>query len=778
MSTFAELAALPSPGVAILVDVSTDYFLSTLVVSGVTQRWSTVAGIINNPTPLQYEGGIASVGRHQRSLGVDGVMTASTISLVLDNTDGAFDWLTARSTVESTLFKARFKVAVALFDPANPSDSAAQQLGVFQPLDNPERDESTVRLELADDSLGDAADLTLTPCALDWLNDASTTSGNTPWASGVGALATGVEWLPGFDKVRPLPLAFGTARIPLQPMLIGDLAAVPAAICCTTNTALTATLPDAALNGVFSDRFGPFPSNAALYFLDRTPFSITKDGRTWRIWLVQFDLNQLRSNAWATQTVLEGALGSGSSVNRKDFARAFFEKVGNLSCRLWPASSWSYTAPPSGSSALQLATTTCADVARDLLFRYARTGVQIDSTSFDDVNAHLPASRAAVFVGDIGSRSTKRTEPTVIGEAGQIRGILRGLAQAGSFDLVTLANGAVRALANTATYSAYVGATGLTVTRLDETRVVADSLRIRIPSQGQRWAPYNRVFLDVGEASGYLAAGRNGPYDHLGNIAAWGRPFTRIIDATYAELGYGEGDVFSLGRIGFGLPDSQFPLESKVRPVLSFRYGVDALTLDLGDYFVMDVTRGGQTTLLDTYLDTIWKVEALNFIPETGQVEVTAVWSSDITSEIPFLLDDDTLIERANYATYGGGGVTVSVTNTDTCTFSGGNLTTAGVVAGDILVLANGVDDDSFELDRGIRITSISGATTLKVSENVRSIAGAVNVSTWRVLRGHTTYPTSGANYADGSRMYGKGASAKDAGVYSNLDAGNRLMGG
>lgn len=776
MSTFAELAALPSPGLAVLVEVSTDYFLSTLSVSGVVQRWSTVAGTFAS---LEYSAGIASVGRHQRNLGADGLMTASTLSLVLDNTDGAFDWLTYRTTVESTVFKARFKVSVALFDPTNPSDSQVQQLGIFQPLDMPSRDESRVFLELADDALGDAADLTLTPSALDWLNHASTTSGNTPWASGVGSLGVGVTWAPGFDPVRPLPLAFGRVSIPLRPMVFGDLGTLPAAICCTTNTTLTPATPDAWLNGVYSDRFGAFPGSDNLAYLDRSPFSILKDGRSWRIWLVQFNLNAMRDSAWVMQGVLGGELGSGSSVNRKALAEAFFQRIGNLTCNMWPGSSFTYTAPPSGFTAVALANVTCADVARDLLFRYARTGVQIDSTSFDDVSAHLPAARAAVYVGDVGTRSSVQSQPTVVAEAGQLRGIIRGLCQAGGFDLATLANGAVRALANTATYAAYVGAVGASVQRIDEERIVEGSLRFRIPSQGQRWAPYNRAFIDFGDSAGYLTPGRNGPFDHASNISSWGRPFTRVIDAALSDVSQGIGDIWSGSVVGFGQADAQFPLESKVRPVVTFRYGLEALRLDLGDYFIMSATRGAQTTLLDTYTDAIWKVEALNFTPESGQVEVTAVWSSDLLTEIPFLLDDETLIVRADSSTYGGGGVTASVTNSKTVTFSGGNLNTAGVVAGDILVLMDGTEGaTAFERNRGLAIDVINSATSLDTVESVMSAAGPVAVSTWKILKGHTTYPTSGANYSDGSRMYGKGADAKDAGVYSNGDAANRLTGG
>jgi hypothetical protein len=207
------------------------------------------------------------------------------------------------------------------------------------------------------------------------------------------------------------------------------------------------------------------------------------------------------------------------------------------------------------------------------------------------------------------------------------------------------------------------------------------------------------------------------------------------------------------------------------------------MALELGDFFQMSVTRGG-ASFPDTYTDAIWKVESLNYLHETGQVEVEAVWASDILTEVPFLLDDEALITRADSATYNGGGVTVSVLDDNVATFSAGNLTSAGVQAGDILVLQDGDANEAsteFAHNRGIRITVINSAFELTVSDTIRAVGGTIAISTWKILRGHTTYPTAisdATNYPDGSRMYGKAADTKTAGVYSNSDTGNRLSTG
>jgi hypothetical protein len=774
VSTFVELCALPTPGVAILVDVSTDKFATVLTVSGVQQRWSTVPGFFNLPSNNYFNGGISSVGRHQRALGTEGLPAASTISLILDNTDGAFDWLTYPFTVETTVFKSRFRVYVAVFDPANPSDNQVQALGTFQPLDMPSRDESRVYLELADDVMGEAADLTLSPSLNSWLKNASTNNANTPWAASSGVLGASVEF--AVDPDRPLPLAFGNGRVPMLRLVRGDLRYHPFAVCCTTNTGLTATSPDSGLIGLTFQNFANVPLNAGLFFWDRSPFTITRDGRNWRIWLVQFDTVGMLNSSWVMNDVLAGEFGgpgsNGTAVGfRKAFADAFFSKVGQMYATAFPLSSHTYPPVPTGGTIGAAALTsaiTCVNVARDLLQQYCRTGVVVETTSFDAVSAASPASRASVYVGDVGSRATRKAEPTIVGEAGQIRGILRGLSQAGNFDLTTLSAGQVRAIASTATSTAYLAAAGAALFRFDETRVVADSLRMRTPSQGQRWAPYNRVFLEIGESSGWLAPGRHGPFDHTANLAAWGRPFTRLIDATYADVSQELGDAFKDSGVGFATVERQFPVESKIRPVVSFRYGLEALQLELGDYFTMSLTRGGQTTLVDTYTDAIWKVEALNFLPETGQVEVEGVWSSDILTEIPFLLDDDASILRVDSSTLVAS-VTTAV-GSDVATFSAGSLLTAGVVVGDILVLQNAAEaTDVFNLNRGNRITAVT-ATTATGAAKWQAVGPT---STWKIIKGSTTTPATPAG-----RQFGKAADSKTAGVFSSAADANRLREG
>lgn len=805
MSSFAELAALPAPGAAVFFEASLDNFATAIVVDGVTQRWSTVTGNFIVPiigTPLvECVARITSVGRHQRSLSADGLSAASTLSLVLDNTDGGVDWMTKRETVQTTLLKARFRVVLALFDPANPTDTQSRALGIFSCLDLPTRDESRVFLELADDILAAAADIALAPSLKQWAETAASvdildTAANfsTPSLAGGFQTYTGAGW--GVPPNRPLPLAFGQAAIPLTPTVQKFAVSMPTTkvqmvLCCTT-LALSPAPPDAALFSLQSSKpevglIGERPSGLLWAQLRRSQ-PVTSDGKTWRIWFVEFDLALMTRDGNVMNGILGGQFGAPGALGAtpgasgafdfQAFWQAFLDATGTIYANAFPLSSHTYPPAFSLDGAQVDFATTAADIAKDLLAQYARAGVSVETASFSAVSAATPANRANAYVADIGLLSTRRLEPTVVGEAGQLRGILRGLASSGQFDLTVLPSGAVRCIANTATYESYVNASGLNLPRLDEERVVADSLRLRTPSQGQRWAPYNRVFLD-------LPAGRQGPFDHPANLAAWGRPFSRIIDASFAQPTGALADVFTnTGATGFDVIEQQFNVESRVRPVLSFRCGPEAVTLELGDYFVMSVTRGGATSLPDTYVDAIWRVEALNYLHETGQAEVEAVWVSTVAEEIPFLLDDETLITRADSATYNGGGVTASVLDDNVVTFSAGNLVAAGVAAGDILVLKDGDLNEGmteFAHNRGIRIVSVNSGVELIVSDTVRAVGGTIAVATWTILRGHTTYPTAvsdPSNYADGSRMYGKAAEGKVDGVYSNSDIANQLTSG
>ena len=186
------------------------------------------------------------------------------------------------------------------------------------------------------------------------------------------------------------------------------------------------------------------------------------------------------ASSFVMNDVLGGEFGapgtSAAAIDRKALTDAFFSKLGQLRCKAFRLRShiphhrrWHARG--------ESASTLLVNVARDLLQQYCRGSVVVDAPSFNAVAAHNPAAKAAVYIADVGNvGGYKQQQPSVIAEAGQMRGVLKGLCSAGVFDLTTLQAGQVRVLANTATYEAYVGAAALSALRLDETRIVADSL--------------------------------------------------------------------------------------------------------------------------------------------------------------------------------------------------------------------------------------------------------------------------------------------------------------
>jgi hypothetical protein len=174
----------------------------------------------------------------------------------------------------------------------------------------------------------------------------------------------------------------------------------------------------------------------------------------------------------------------------------------------------------------------------------------------------------------------------------------------------------------------------------------------------------------------------------------------------------------------------------------------------------MSLTRGGNVGFAGSYTDTLWKVESLTLLPLTGMVEVTAIWSSDLLTELAYLLDDETQQLVTSQATHGGN---PTVTNGSvTITFTGGSLITTDVRAGDILVLQDATEGATgFLRNRGIRIFKRNSATSLDVdaAESTAFGGAGITVATWKILRGKTNLALGGiGSYVDGTTMYGANA--------------------
>lgn len=312
----------------------------------------------------------------------------------------------------------------------------------------------------------------------------------------------------------------------------------------------------------------------------------------------------------------------------------------------------------------------------------------------------------------------------------------------------------------------YEAVTG-TRTSIDEARTAR--IRTRTPSDGERWAPYNRVFLSGPGGVPY------GPYDNQEAIDAWGiiKPVT--LQAKWNARLWGENSNAGASTVWM-----YRTLESKVRPAIRFLADREYLQLELGDYFDFTWTRGGQSAL---YSGTIFRLESQRIDPNTLAVDLGAIWADDLASVNPYLLDNETLLVRVASSA----GRTVSVTDGNTtATFNIGGLGTDGVKAGDILELKDASQADNvFTRYRRLRIASVDSdkEVTVVAPDDDPDLdfdaPGGATVTTWTIYRGATTYHDSvsdPSNYPDDGDMYGKASNTSD--VYSDASAANQLLDG
>ena len=302
---------------------------------------------------------------------------------------------------------------------------------------------------------------------------------------------------------------------------------------------------------------------------------------------------------------------------------------------------------------------------------------------------------------------------------------------------------------------------------IPETRV--SNVSERVPSKGQRGYPFNRVYLEGGTESPveHLGLPFTGPFDHLLLI----EEFDDIVEVTLQQ-GWRPRAEQSFD------PFLYRQVDNRIRPRVTFQTDAEVIAqLDLGDLFIFNWTRGSLST---PYNGAFFSVESISYSQEGDVVQIEALYKDDLNTISPYLLDDESLILRV--ASSGGRYCTVEDSNVEVV-FNGGSLVTDQVRQDDHLVLLDATQDDiTFTRFRALRITSVTGATTLEVDGDLDFDAPTpVNVDTWEIRRSYVTYPTVGSdptNYPSGASMYGKVSSDADPPAFSTAATGNRLANG
>jgi len=783
-------------GRAIRVDVSTDKF------STVEARWGNVAGLLDGTN--MYSSRVNSLGMVRRGFGQQRVATGGTTSLVLDNADGALDNYATYLSM-STLAKVRFRIYVVLFTPGStPGDS--KLLGEFSLSAWPERDNAAIRMELADDVMGAVGQQAVLPTLADWeaLGDAAT----NPLADGFGR----PDSLDGAGAV-PVQVAFGEDWLLAMPHLLPigavdavyeDAMIVP--ICCTrdtgagsdddcTNLRISWINPGA---GVNTPRLVDVPrtvwndstqSDLEVWRVERSP-TITKDGRNFKIiyLVVRADLGVIvnTTNNYLTGVSSAPPGGSNFSYDQSQFqleamggypwtALAEMRDYHNNNPALpqyanigagvlaWYVKGFPFSAMTQQSDPVQHP----VDVLTDLVSYYsASSTITVDSTAAARVKAGNPT--AAAF-GVVQPWTDRANNPAVFQPPPSLRQAITKIAQSSDIDVFINWSGQFSFSSDVRDFTVVTGA--LTAVELKEEQ--ASDLKDRLPSNGERWAVFNRLFFTGGKA--YPAEGREVPYQGPYDFEA-GTTGISIADRIM-EASLEQGWV--AWRKQAQSPWFWRQIDIQARPVLRFRYNISALRLELGMYFRMSWTRGPSIT--SPYITTIFQCEAITYAPGDDSVEVEAVWRGDVEEENPYLLDDESLLVRSKGVLTGQ----ALCDGSEVVEFDGTiNLSTMGVVAGDILILRDSTQAaDVFTRNAAFRIAVVLSTTQISVLDSAGDPAvipsGNVANADWSIVRGFTTYHdavSDPTNYPDGSLMYGK--VTNEDGEFSDSNEGNLLLSG
>ena len=808
-------------GRVIRLDFSVDEFATTLA------RYGTHSGKLDGTN--FYEPRVVSVGTLSRGFGVDHIAAAGTVEVVIDNTDGVADWLASRDGM-SDLAKLRVRIYVALFDLAVPTSFDAAQLGEFSLAEWPHRNNTSVRMSLADDILSSLSRASILPTVADWaaigtsatnlLKDGYTcgyeTTPDTPIQ-----LAWGEDWVRCHDPILTHSTNAAWATGTLSNNAVDStyntvFMAIPVCVSAwdvgvtaTEVEELRVTIRDADGGVSNSSRTVSVPARFSWgYTINgqqryshvdvwraRRSAVVTVGGRDFRVVYIELDVHAF--HIWAGSIRTEGMNWGMGLVG---FANSYDPS--------WPT--WDMWLPGyqtfSETSGLAFGSDTAlqnhlaqkwgdykASVTRISAW-YARgcplSAVNSPTTRDQhacDVLGDIATyySSPAVPVDSPTFARVKRSTPSSRcsgvaaapwgrrDENGNVRAIalraaVTGICQSSDFDVFVNKSGflSVAAYGNDADIADAIAADSLV--RIDEERLV--SFEDWVPAEGERGAPYNRVTLLGGKSNWAIGADvpPQGPWILSSDNETGVAASDRIISA---ELQQGWRPWAQI----IDNPLQWRHLETYARPRVRFTTDISALRLELGDFFRLTWGRNVSPAVYDA---AVFQTEIINYSPDSDQVEVEAIWRNDVATDLPYLLDNQTYL----LVVAASGGRTATVADSsNVVTFSSGSLVADGVVVGDTLVLLDATQGDSeFSRFRALLVSDVTSTTTLEVDDADLDFGGGLAVATWEIRRGATTYPTSitdPTNYPTGGEMYGKVAS-NITNEYSDNSGPNYLLDG
>jgi hypothetical protein len=774
--SFDSEVVKPGRGRSILIDVSTDGFAT------VPYRWGDKSGTFDGATSAR-QNRLISISPIKRALGRNRIAASSTCTIEIDNADGAIDALCGRGAMASVA-AARFRIYVVIWDPvAGYADGTSDNklLGEFSLMQWPVQNNSTVTFSLADDFMSRLGSGLQLPTLRDWIGIG--TSSNNPFFRAVGypssisidtpiQLAFGEDWLLAFPHLIPwqnnafattyynkviVPLYSTTDLSAVSQSLIDDFGVITEEV--------EFTLPDPALPPVprrvqMVNRRSSYDAatntNVQYITVEKSP-TITKGGIDFQVVYLVCSREPL---SVAVSALLEQYKYAG------DYQQYAVDTAGPEYIRFAPIQRWFFRGNPLSQRTnppTEFGSSHPIDVLTDLVSEYS--AATIDATTAARIRAGTPNARCAGAV-----------QPWYETDDGPLPRSLRQeitkLAQSSDIDVFIDWGGDVAFSADIWDLTTATQAAALL--EVQETELI--SIERWIPSDGERFAPFNRVNFNGGRAS---------LLDNTGGQDL--PPFQGPFDVSNADIALNVRVVEVVVEQGWNTyldqrkldPLAWRNLDGSARDRVKFRTHIGGLRLELGAYFKLTWTRG--PSLGSPYSSTIFQCEGITYSPMDDIVEIEAIWRDDTQTERQYLLDNETLLVRSK----GVGSGNANTDGTNLVEFDGTiNLTTMGVAVGDVLILRDSTQAaDVFTRNAAFRITSVNaGLGQVEVNDpaGAASIpAGTVSNADWSIVRGATTYPTAisdPSNYPSGGAIYGKVTKAD--GTYSDATVGNRLITG
>ncbi len=658
--SFTSVAALPQYDRVIRVDASSDNFAT------VAYLWAD--RVIDDGTNI-WDARVLSLGDITRSLGEDRLATSASTSLALDNTDGALD-----AVVTGAAFgNLRFRIYLVLFVGDDFTHRALEPklLGEFTMSTPAQERGNVITLSLGDDMLTRIGAGLMLPTFRDWYAVGNST--NNPLQATTGEeLEIGVGLPDSLSYDTPIQLAFGEDWLQALPHVICpfngnyntevivplystvDLSAVSQDLVSQVRiewhdisnylTGNGVAWRDLARTFVRGNNSPSIP-DGPVWLVEKSP-TITKNGRNFQI--VYLRVQTHFGIGWPNIAGAGGQVAASGAVfaqlNALEALGGYPQGLINLmdpgvgslgkyyrtvACRVLR---WFVVAGPKSQIANPPAIGSAShavDVATDLVTSYLHGTV--DAVSAARVKDGNPNAAATGVVHPWTERQNYEPVP---GQPNTLRQVMSKLAQSSDIDLFINWGGQLAFASDVWAWLAAGGTAAVdALAAYDETDV--SELERWLPSEGERWAAFNRVYLEGAKTlpPEQLEVPFQGAFDMTSTQLDDLIPLSsRIVEVTLQQ-------GWRPYRQQRDTPLNYRQVDGSSRWRVRFKTHLLFLQHDLGDYFRLTWHRDATSPAL--YDATVFQVEALAYSAASNEVTVEAIWRDDARTTRQYLLDDE-----------------------------------------------------------------------------------------------------------------------------------------